>query len=52
MSIAQATALFSQVIDIILYLTVSCVTWWFGDRRVAKFLMRLNDGNYKPSSEE
>lgn len=43
----QAMDLFDQVTSIIIYLTVSSVTWWFGDRRTAKFLMRLNDGNKK-----
>lgn len=43
----EALALFKQVINIIIYLTVSCVTWWFGDRRTAKFLYRLNDGNLR-----
>lgn len=44
---AQAVEIFDQVTSIIIYLTVSSVTWWFGDRRTAKFLMRLNDGNKK-----
>ncbi len=44
---AKAAALFDDVTSIVIYLTVSCVTWWFGDRRTAKFLMRLNDGNIK-----
>jgi hypothetical protein len=48
---AQAYEIFIQVIGIIIYLTVSCVTWWFGDRRVAKFLMRLDDGNSKTSKK-
>lgn len=39
--------LFDNVVNIIIYLTVSVVTWWFGDRRVAKFLYRLNDGNFR-----
>ena len=43
----QALELFNQVVNIIIYLTVSCVTWWFGDRRTAKFLYRLNDGNLR-----
>jgi len=43
----QATAIFQDVTRTVVYLTVSCVTWWFGDRRMAKFLMRLNDGNLK-----
>lgn len=41
---AQAIVIFTQVIDIVIYLTVSCVTWWFGDRRMAKFLTTLNKG--------
>jgi len=41
----QAQEMFSNVSDIVIYLTVSCVTWWFGDRRTAKFAFRLNDGN-------
>jgi|WetSurSiteA1Bulk_404760.scaffolds.fasta_scaffold00112_23 hypothetical protein len=48
----QAYDIFIQVIGIVIYLTVSCVTWWFGDRRVAKFLMRLNDGNSKSSAKK
>lgn len=47
LSTEQAMALFMNVVNIIIYLTVSCVTWWFGDRRVAKFLYRLNDGNVR-----
>ncbi len=43
----QAGAIFDQVTSIVIYVTVICVTWWFGDRRVAKFLMRLKDGNLK-----
>lgn len=41
----MATEIFSDMVNVIFYLTVSVVTWWFGDRRVAKFLYRLNDGN-------
>lgn len=43
----KALGIFNDVTSIVIYLTVSCVTWWFGDRRVAKFLMRLKDGNTK-----
>ncbi|MBU1633260.1 hypothetical protein KJ762_01985 [bacterium] len=43
----QAYALFDKIITIMVYLTVSCVSWWFADRRTAKFLMRLEDGNVK-----
>jgi len=44
---AQAYDLFDKIITIMVYLTVSCVSWWFADRRTAKFLMRLEDGNLK-----
>jgi hypothetical protein len=37
----QATAIFNDVTSIVTYLTVSCVTWWFGDRRMAKSIMQL-----------
>jgi len=50
--LTKALSLYETVVIIIIYLTVSCVTWWFGDRRVAKFLMRLNDGNYKPAGNK
>jgi len=41
----QAYQLFNFAMTSMFYLTVTAVTWWFADRRVAKFLMRLNDGN-------
>jgi len=47
MDTTAALAILTHIMDIVLYLTVSCVTWWFGDRRIAKFLTRLNDGNKK-----
>jgi hypothetical protein len=37
----QAAAIFTNVTNTVIYLTVSCVTWWFGDRRMAKFLMKM-----------
>lgn len=43
----EAKAIYMEVINIVIYLTVSVVTWWFGDRRTAKFLYRLNDGNLR-----
>jgi hypothetical protein len=39
---SQAMQMFLQVTSIVTYLTVSCVTWWFGDRRIAKTIMELN----------
>ena len=43
MTSEQAVAVFNQVVAIVIYLTVSCVTWWFGDRRIAKFLTTLHE---------
>jgi hypothetical protein len=45
LSAEQARAMFTEISDVVIYLTVSVITWWFGDRRTAKFLYRLNDGN-------
>ena len=39
----QATAIFQQVTSTMIYLAVSAVTWWFGDRRMAKFLTSINE---------
>lgn len=44
----QAYDLFQIVAMTVIYLTASCVSWWFGDRRIAKFINRLADGNAKP----
>lgn len=37
----QATNLVSKAIFVLLYLTVTAVTWWFGDRMTAKGMERL-----------
>ena len=37
----QAVQIFNETTSIVTYLTVSCVTWWFGDRRMAKTIMQL-----------
>lgn len=42
MTTTQALATYTQVTTMVIYLTVTCVTWWFGDRRMAKFLTTLN----------
>lgn len=41
MTVTEAIGLYNNVTSIIIYLTVSCVTWWFGDRRMAKFLTNM-----------
>ena len=35
---AQAMDIFQQVTSTMIYLAVSAVTWWFGDRTMSKFL--------------
>jgi hypothetical protein len=37
----QAMVIFQDATSIVVYLTVSCVTWWFGDRRMAKTIMEM-----------
>lgn len=41
MTASQADVIFTNVTNTVVYLTVSCVTWWFGNRRMAKFLMKM-----------
>jgi hypothetical protein len=36
----QAVSIFEQVTSTMIYLTVSAVTWWLGDRSVSKFLQQ------------
>jgi len=43
MTVTQAIDMYAQTTQIIIYLTVTCVTWWFGDRRMAKFLTQMNN---------
>ena len=43
MTSSQAIDIYNQTTSIIIYLTVSCVTWWFADRRTAKFLQSIYD---------
>lgn len=40
----EALNLFKDTTSIVVYLTVSCVTWWFGDRRMAKTIMEVKGG--------
>ena len=48
LSVKLAEELFKIIVLTVIYMTSSCVAWWFGDRRIAKFINRLNDGNAKP----
>jgi hypothetical protein len=47
LSVDDANMIFANAMDTVWYLTVTLVTWWFGDRRTAKFTYRLNDGNLR-----
>ncbi|MGD9157242.1 MAG: hypothetical protein PVG39_02440 [Desulfobacteraceae bacterium] len=39
----QAATYFMLAIDTCVMLTTTCVTWWFGDRRVAKAIARMTE---------
>lgn len=39
----QALVYFTLALDTCVMLTTTCVTWWFGDRRAAKSINRLNE---------
>jgi hypothetical protein len=45
MSTVQAVGIFQQVTSTMIYLAVSAVTWWFGDRTMSKY---LQDRGRKP----
>jgi len=49
LKLAAAEKIFADSVNVLLYLTVTVVVWWFADRRLSKFMMRLNDGNSKAS---
>lgn len=38
----KAAIMLTSIVDTIVMLTTTCITWWFGDRRMAKFLMQMN----------
>lgn len=37
----QAVGIYNETTSIVIYLTVSCVTWWFGDRTMSKQLVTM-----------
>lgn len=47
MTAQEAIGIYTQATSIVIYLTVSCVTWWFGDRTMAKALTARMDGKEK-----
>lgn len=52
LTVTEATNIFSDVTSIVTYLTVSCVTWWFGDRRMAKNIMQKQGLDTKKLDDE
>lgn len=52
MSTSEAVATYTQVTSMVIYLTVSCVTWWFGDRRMSKFLTTLGSKKNRYDNNE
>ena len=49
MTAIQAVAIFQQVTSTMIYLAVSAVTWWFGDRTMSKFLQDKGRRDNTPS---
>ena len=48
----QAMEIFQDTTSIVVYLTVSCVTWWFGDRRMAKTIMEMKGADTRKMDDE
>ena len=48
----QAVEIFNNTTSIVVYLTVSCVTWWFGDRRMAKTIMEIKGADRTKMDDE
>lgn len=47
LSADQAVLIFQQVTSTMIYLTVSSVTWWFGDRTMVKFFQEKDNRRKK-----
>jgi len=52
LSVEQAVGIFTQVTSTIIYLAVSAVTWWFGDRTMSKFLQDQGKNKQIASSSQ
>ena len=50
LSNAQAVGIFNQVTSTMIYLAVSAVTWWFGDRTMSKYLQQKDAKASRTSS--
>ena len=51
LSVTESLAIYQQTTSIVIYLTVSCVTWWFGDRTMAKAIVRSHKGDGKDGAK-
>lgn len=51
MTATQAIGTYTQTTSMVIYLTVSCITWWFGDRRMAKFLTGMDKKGNSDSTD-
>ena len=47
MTAAQAISIYNETTSIVIYLTVSCVTWWFGDRTMSKAIIQMRQDKDK-----
>ena len=52
LSSLQAVTIFNDTTSIVTYLTVSCVTWWFGDRRMSKSIMQMKGADVSKMDDE
>ncbi len=52
LSALNAIDIFKDTTSIVTYLTVSCVTWWFGDRRMAKNIMEMKGADVRKMDDE
>lgn len=43
LSATEAVSIYNQTTSIVIYLTVSCVTWWFGDRTMSKAIINMRN---------
>lgn len=48
----QAVGIFNDVISVVTYLTVSAVTFWFGDRAMSKYIMQAKGIDTKKLDDE
>jgi hypothetical protein len=51
-TVTEATEIFRDVTSIMIYLTVSAVTFYFGDRRMAKTIMQVRAGADKTKIDD